>query len=66
MLENDLRQKKPTQEGIVVSDPEGVVIAWRDGVARRFSWDQLRQLSMKKEMSGQSAKQESALVQRAA
>jgi hypothetical protein len=66
MLENDLRQKKSTQEGIVVSDPEGVVIAWRDGVARRFSWDQLRQLSMKKETSGQSAKQESPLVQRAA
>ena len=66
MLENKLRQKKPTQEGIVVSDPEGVVIAWRDGVARRFSWDQLRQLSMNKEMSGQSAKQEFAPVQRAA
>ena len=66
MLENNLRQKKPTQEGIVVSDPEGVVIAWRDGVARRFSWDQLRQLSMNKEMSGQSAKQEFAPVQRAA
>jgi DUF971 family protein len=66
MLENNLRQKKSTQEGIVVSDPEGVVIAWRDGVARRFSWDQLRQLSMNKEISGQSAKQESALAQRAA
>jgi hypothetical protein len=66
MLENDLRQKKSTQEGIVVSDPEGVVIAWRDGVARRFSWDQLRQLSMNEEMSGQSANQEPALVQRAA
>ena len=66
MLENNLRQEKPTQEGIVVSDPEGVVIAWRDGVARRFSWDQLRQLSMNKEMSGQSAKQEFAPVQRAA
>lgn len=66
MSENNLRQKKSTQEGIVVSDPEGVVIAWRDGVARRFSWDQLRQLSMNKEMSGQSAKQEFAPVQRAA
>ena len=66
MSENNLRQKKPTQEGIVVSDPEGVVIAWRDGVARRFSWDQLRQLSMNEEMSGQSANQEPALVQRAA
>ena len=66
MLENNLRQQQSTQEGIVVSDPEGVVIAWRDGIARRFSWDQLRQLSMNKEMSGQSAKQESALVQRAA
>jgi hypothetical protein len=66
MSENNLRQKKPTQEGIVVSDPEGVVIAWRDGIARRFSWDQLRQLSMNEEMSGQSANQEPALVQRAA
>ncbi len=66
MLENELRQKKSTQEGIVVSDPEGVVIAWRDGVARRFSWDQLRQLSISKEVSGQSAKQEFAPVQRAA
>jgi len=66
MSENNLRQKKPTQEGIVVSDPEGVVIAWRDGVARRFSWDQLRRLSMKEETSGQSAEQEPALVQRAA
>lgn len=65
MLENNLRQQQPIQEGIVVSDPEGVVIAWRDGIARRFSWDQLRQLSMNKEISGQSAKQESALVQRA-
>jgi hypothetical protein len=66
MLENNLRQKQSTQEGIVVSDPEGVVIAWRDGIARRFSWDQLRELSMSKEMGGQSAKQESALVQQAA
>jgi DUF971 family protein len=66
MLENNLRQRQSTQEGIVVSDPEGVVIAWRDGIARRFSWDQLRELSMSKEMGGQSAKQESALVQQAA
>ena len=67
MLENELRQtKQQTQEGIVVSDPEGVVIAWRDGLARRFSWDQLRQLSMNEEVSGQSAQQEFAPVQRAA
>jgi ABC-type hemin transport system substrate-binding protein len=66
MLATSKQTKKQTQEGIVVSDPDGVVIAWRDGLARRFSWDQLRQLSMHKEISGQSAQPEIALVQRAA
>ena len=66
MVENNLRQKQSIREGIVVTDPEGMVIAWRDGIARRFSWDQLRQLSINKEMSGQSAKPESVLVQRTA
>jgi len=50
-----------------VSDPDGVVVAWRDGLAHRFSWDQLRQLSMNEEMSRQSLQQQTAaLAQRAA
>jgi hypothetical protein len=66
MLATSKQSKKQTQEGIIVSDANGVVIAWRDGLARRFSWDQLRQLSLNKEVSGQSAQPETALVQRAA
>jgi hypothetical protein len=66
MLATSKQTKKQTQEGIIVSDQDGVVIAWRDGLARRFSWDQLRQLSMHKEISGQSAKPETVLVQHAA
>jgi hypothetical protein len=66
MLETNKQTKQQTQEGIVLSDLDGVVIAWRDGLARRFSWDQLRQLSMNEKVSGQSAQQEFALVQRAA
>jgi DUF971 family protein len=66
MLKTNKQTKSHTQEGIVVWDQQGMVIAWPDGLARRFSWDLLRQLSMNKEMSGQSAQQESALVQRAA
>jgi hypothetical protein len=66
MLETSKQAKSQTQEGIVVWDRQGMVIAWPDGLARRFSWDLLRQLSMNKEMSGQSAQPESALVQRAA
>jgi hypothetical protein len=61
------QQTKPqTPEGIIVSDPDGVVIAWPDGLARRFSWEQLRQLSLRKELSGQSAQPDLALVQQAA
>jgi len=55
MLEMNTPTKRHPQEGIVVSDPEGVVIAWRDGLVRRFSWAQLRQLSMKNDLSEQSA-----------
>ena len=66
MLEARTQTERKIQEGIVVWDQEGMVIAWPDGLARRFSWDLLRQLSMNKELSGQSAQQESALVQRAA
>ena len=65
MLEARMQTEQKIQEGIVVWDQEGMVIAWPDGLARRFSWDLLRQLSMNKELSGQSAQQESALVQRA-
>lgn len=66
MLETTRQARQQTQEGIVVWDQEGMVIAWPDGLAHRFSWDLLRQLSMSKEISGQSAKQEITLVQRAA
>jgi hypothetical protein len=66
MLEMTRKTKQQPQEGIIVSDPDGVVIAWRDGLVRRFSWDQLRKLTMSKEMSGQSAQQDIPLVQRAA
>ncbi len=66
MLEARMQTERKIQEGIVVWDQEGMVIAWPDGLARRFSWDLLRQLSMNKELSGQSAQQEPALVQRAA
>lgn len=66
MLENNRQRKPSTQEGIVVSDPDGVVIAWRDGIARRFSWDQLRQLSLKEQHSEQSATHESAPAQHVA
>ena len=66
MLEMRKQMNSQTQEGIVVWDQEGMVIAWPDGLARRFSWDFLRQLSLNKELSGQSAQQESALVQHAA
>ena len=66
MLETNKQTKQQTQEGIVVWDQEGLVIAWPDGLARRFSWDRLRQLSIIEKMSGQSAQQEFALVQRMA
>lgn len=66
MLASSEQTQKQPQEGIIVSDPNGVVIAWRDGLARRFSWDQLRQLSINKEIGGQSAQSEAALVQHAA
>ncbi len=38
-------QREKQQEGMLVSDQQGVVIAWRDGQARRFSWELLRHLS---------------------
>lgn len=66
MLQTNTRTKSHTQEGIVVWDQQGMVIAWPDGLARRFSWDLLRQLSMNKELSGQSAQPEAARVQHAA
>jgi ABC-type hemin transport system substrate-binding protein len=66
MVETNKQTKQQAQEGIIVSDPDGVVIAWRDGLAHRFSWDQLRQLSMRETRSGQSAQPDVALVQQAA
>ena len=66
MLENNLRPQPPTKEGIIVADPDGVVIAWRDGLARRFSWEQLRQLSLIDKPREQSLTPESARAQRAA
>ena len=63
MLETNKQTKQQPQEGIVVSDLDGVVIAWRDGLARRFSWDQLRQLSVSEEMSRQSLQPTAALAQ---
>jgi hypothetical protein len=62
MLENNGRQQQSAPEGFIISDPNGVVIAWRDGIARRFSWEQLRQFSLTHDMSGQSAQQEVAPV----
>jgi hypothetical protein len=66
MGETKQQLQRPPHEGIIVSDPDGVVIAWRDGLAHRFSWDQLRQLSMRETRSGQSAQPDVALVQQAA
>jgi hypothetical protein len=63
MVETNQQTKQHAHEGIVVSDPDGVVIAWRDGLARRFSWDQLRQMSVSEEMSRQSVQQPAALAQ---
>ena len=66
MLDSRLREQSPTKEGIIVSDANGVMIAWQDGLARRFSWEQLRQLSLNEEQRGQSGKSESAHAQRVA
>ena len=47
-------QREKQQEGMLMSDPQGVVIAWRDGQARRFSWELLRHLSVCEDCQQQS------------
>jgi DUF971 family protein len=46
MTLNTVAQRDRQQEGMLMSDQQGVVIAWRDGQARRFSWTELRHLSV--------------------
>ncbi len=46
MMEKMALQNEQKREGIVVWDAQGVVVAWGDGHARRFSWDTLRHLSL--------------------
>lgn len=45
MTEKMVLQNEQQSEGLVVWDAQGVVVAWRDGHARRFSWETLRHLS---------------------
>jgi DUF971 family protein len=47
-------QREKQQEGMLMSDQQGVVIAWRDGQARRFSWELLRHLSVCEDCQQQS------------
>lgn len=47
-------QRETQQEGMLMSDQQGVVIAWRDGQARRFSWELLRHLSVCEDCQQQS------------
>lgn len=47
-------QRETQQEGLLMSDQQGVVIAWRDGQARRFSWELLRHLSVCEDCQQQS------------
>jgi DUF971 family protein len=47
-------QREKQQEGMLMSDQQGVVIAWRDGQARRFSWEMLRHLSVCEDCQQQS------------
>jgi hypothetical protein len=44
MTLNTVAQRDRQQEGMLMSDQLGVVIAWRDGQVRRFSWTELRHL----------------------
>ena len=53
MTETTVAQEKQ-QEGMLISDQQGVVIAWRDGHARRFSWELLRHLSVCEDCQQQS------------
>jgi len=54
MTLNTVVQREKQQEGMLMSDQQGVVIAWRDGQARRFSWETLRHLSTCEECQQQS------------
>jgi hypothetical protein len=54
MTLNTVAQREKQQEGMLLSDPQGVVIAWRDGQVRRFSWTLLRHLSVCEDCQQQS------------
>jgi DUF971 family protein len=54
MTLNTVAQKERQQEGMLMADPQGVVVAWRDGQVRRFSWALLRHLSVCDECQQQS------------
>jgi hypothetical protein len=54
MTRNTVTPRDRQQEGILMSDQQGVVIAWRDGQVRRFSWTQLRHLSVCEDCQRQS------------
>jgi hypothetical protein len=54
MTLNTVAQREKHQEGMLLSDPQGVVIAWRDGQVRRFSWTLLRHLSVCEDCQQQS------------
>jgi DUF971 family protein len=62
MTLNTVTQRDRQQEGILMSDQQGVVIAWRDGQVRRFSWEVLRHLSACKDCQPQSV-QPNAIAQ---
>lgn len=54
MTLNTVAQRDRQQEGMLMSDQQGVVIAWRDGQVRRFSWTELRHLSICEDCQQQS------------
>jgi DUF971 family protein len=54
MTLNIIAQRDRQPEGMLMSDQQGVVIAWRDGQVRRFSWTLLRHLSVCEECQQQS------------
>jgi DUF971 family protein len=56
-------QREKQQEGMLMSDQQGVVIAWRDGQARRFSWEMLRHLSVCEDCQQQQSVHPNAIAQ---
>ena len=62
MTLNTVTHRDRQQEGMLMSDQQGVVIAWRDGQVRRFSWTQLRHLSVCEDCQQQSV-QPNAIAQ---